>query len=270
MKNIKGLSREYSFNMGFQNNVKEEKEGIDFSEVLENIKANNTPNMLNTGITFFDQNTKFYKGNISLIAGRNTSKKELLLMDIALNAAKDSEKILYISCNKEYTDNDIANDLKERCIGKFGNDKILENIKAINVEDLDIVKLSIEIAKMDSKFGIDAVFIEDDKSLLYGSGSIEVKKQQMLTDCLAWQISAISKYFNISIFLGCRVRAKCEQKDIVDDYKDLKCSYSLIAYSKFIIGINYLGRKDDYNLLSINILKNSYGYTGINEIVEIL
>lgn len=270
MKNIKGLNRENNVNMDFQNNGKEEVKNIDFKELLETVEKKDAKNELNTGIVFLDENCKFHKGNIFLIAGRNTSRKELLLMDIALNAAKDSKKILYISCNKGCTDSDITNVLKERCINKFGNDKILENIKAINEEHLDIVKLSIEITKMDSKLGIDAVFIEDDKSLLYGNGDGNFKSQQLLTDYWAWQMSAIAKSFNISIFLGCRVAAKCEEKDIIDDFKYLKCSYSLIGYSRLVVGINYKGKKDNYNLLSINILKNPYGNNDINEIVKIL
>lgn len=261
MKNINSSSRENGFNMDFQKN-----QTIVFNEVLNNLDISKTNEDLETGIDFIDNNTCLFKGNISLFGGRVSSRKDELFMDIALNMASKSKKVAYFSFNKNLNEKKLVSIFKKKCSSKNLGENILDNIHIVLINESSILRIAKELSEIKAQYGVDVVFIDDDKSLLFGDDIAELKNNFALKNYLSWEISQIAKLFNVHIFIGARVKASCEQVKFIDDINSIKCSYSLVGLARFILGVGYSEDKDIWN---ISFLKNSYGDVNINSKVNI-
>lgn len=261
MKNINSSSRENNFNMDFQNN-----QSISFNEVLNNLDISKTNKNLETGIDFIDDNTYLFKGNISLFGGRVSSRKDELFMDIALNMASKSKKVAYFSFNKDLNEKKLISIFKEKCSSKNLDENILDNIHIILINESSILRIAKELSETKIQYGVDVIFIDDDKSLLLGEDITELKNNSALKSYLSWEISQMAKLFDVHIFIGARVKASCEKVEFIENINSVKCSYSLVGLAKFILGVGYSEDKDIWN---ISFLKNSYGDANINSKVNI-
>lgn len=261
MKNIKSSSRENDFNVGFQNN-----QAITFNETLNNLDISKINGDLETGIDFIDNNTHLFKGNISLFAGRVSSRKEELFVDIALNIASKSKKVAYFSFGKNLDEEKLVSMFKKKCSLKNLEENILNNIHIVLINESSILRIVKELSEIKFKYGVDAVFIDDDKSLLFGDDITELRNNYELKNYLSWEISQMAKLFNVHIFIGARVKAKFEQVEFIEDIDSIKYSFGLRGLSKFILGV---GHSEDENIWNISFLKNSYGDVDISSKVNI-
>lgn len=263
MKNITNANREICSNMDFQNtNTK----AISFHELIKECNTSSKKEIIKTGIDFLDSNTCFYKGNISLLAGRADSKKEDLLMDIALNMAIESKHVAYISFNKNLDSESLKTSFKEKCLKKSQDTNILKNIHILIIEKANILNITKELAKLETICNIKAIFIDDDKPMFFGEDIKSFRNNFSLKEYLSWELSQLAIAFNIHIFMACRVSSKCQNSNYIDDITDIKCSMNLVRLSKFIIGLTCINRD---NYVNINILKNAYGNVNVSSKITI-
>lgn len=263
MKNINSSNRENNFNMDFQNT---EVQTLSFYDLVENCNTSPKREALKTGITFLDNNTCFYKKTISLLVGRANSKKEELLMDIALNMAIESKTVVYISFDKNLDVQTLKESFKEKCLKKSQSIDKLENLHLIIIENATIPSITNELSKINSLYDIDAVFIDDDKHLFFGENISSFKNNYILKEYISWELSELAALLNIHIFMCCRVASKCEKANYIDNIQDIKCSFGLIGLAKFVAGLTCPSNSDCVN---INILKNTYGDYNIKSKITI-
>lgn len=261
MKNINSSSRENNFNMDFQNN-----QSISSNEVLNNLSVSMSNERLETGINFLDTNTDFFKGNVSLFGGRANSKKDKLFIDMALNMASNFKKIAYFSFNKDLDERNLISLFKKRCLSRNLDESIIDNIYIVLVRESSILRITKELSELNAQYNIDAVFMDDDKNLLFGDNTAELRNNFVLKDYLSYEVSQMAKLFNVHIFIGARVKAKCEEFEIIEDINDIKCSFRLIGLAKCIVGLGY---SNDENIWNLSFLKNCYGDVNINSKVNI-
>lgn len=256
MKNINSLSRENNFNMDFQ-----KKQSTSFNEELSNLDVSTLNESLQTGVGFLDNNTCFFKGNISLFGGRANSKKDKLFIDMALNMASNSKKIAYFSFNKDLDERNLILLFEERCLSRNLDKSIMDNIHIVLIREPSILRITKELSRINTQYDIDAVFMDDDKSLLFGDNTAELRNNFVLKDYLSYEVFQMAKLFNVHIFMGSRVKAKCEELEIIEDINDMKCSFRLIELARCIIGVGY---SNDENVWNLSFLKNAYGDNRIN------